>query len=199
MADIYNPAPVAPHPDSGTRRDFLLVAGSAFAAVGTAMALWPMIDQMNPDAGTLAESSIEVDLAPVALGQALTVLWRRKPIFIRHRTPQEIDASQKVQLNILRDDNARNPALPDSADAKDDNRVLKGHDEWLVLIGICTHLGCVPGGQRSSESKGPFGGWLCACHGSAYDTAGRIRKGPAPRNLDVPPYVFLSDTKIQIG
>lgn len=196
-ADISASQPsYEPH---GTRRDFLLVAGTAFAAVGTAMALWPMIDQMNPDAATLAEASIEVDLAPVAVGQALTVLWRKKPIFIRHRTQQEIDQAKSVALETLRDREARNPALPENANATDANRTIKGHDAWIVLIGVCTHLGCVPGGQRSSESKGIYGGWLCACHGSVYDTSGRIRQGPAPRNLDLPPYKFLTDTRIQIG
>lgn len=182
-----------------TRRDFLLVAGTAFAAVGVGMAIWPMLDQMNPNAATLADASIEVDLASVAVGQGLTVVWRRKPVFIRHRTSAEIEAARAVRLDTLRDNRAHNPAIADTADASDANRVKAGHDQWLVVIGVCTHLGCVPGGQRLTEPRGEFGGWLCACHWSQYDTSGRIRKGPAPYNLDVPPYAFLTDTKIRVG
>ena len=197
VADLASTA--NPHDWPTPRRDFLLVAGGAFAAVGGAMALWPMLDQMNPDAATLAQSSIEVDLAALTPGQGLTVMWRRKPVFIRHRTPQEIASAQNVALDGLRDNQAHNPGLAESADARDANRVKAGHEQWLVVIGVCTHLGCVPGGTRMTDAKGAYGGWLCSCHWSQYDTAGRIRQGPAPRNLDVPPYAFLSDTKVQIG
>jgi ubiquinol-cytochrome c reductase iron-sulfur subunit len=183
----------------GHRRDFLMVAGSTFAAVGGAMALWPMLDQMNPDASTLAQASIEIDVASLVPGQAMTVMWRRKPVFIRHRTPAEIAAARDVPLESLRDGRARNLSLSDQADARDANRVIAGREQWLVVLGVCTHLGCVPRGQTPIEARGAFGGWLCSCHWSQYDTSGRIRQGPAPRNLDVPPYAFLSDTNIRIG
>lgn len=166
--------------DDVSRRDFLYVAGAGFAAVGAAAAAWPLIDQMNPSADVLALSSTEVDLANVAVGQSITVMWRGKPVFVRHRTSKEIAEAETVNV----------ASLPDpQADAE---RVKK--PEWLVMVGVCTHLGCVPLGQR-----GDFGGWLCPCHGSHYDTSGRIRKGPAPTNLPVPEYTFLNDTTIRIG
>jgi len=163
-----------------TRRDFIVVAAGAFGAVGAAAAIWPFVHQMNPSADVLALSSTEVDLSQIAAGQSVTILWRGKPVFVRHRTAAEIDQAKK-------DDAA---ALPDPA--KDADRVKK--PEWLVMMGVCTHLGCVPLGQ-----KGDFGGWFCPCHGSHYDTSGRIRKGPAPANLPVPEYAFLNDTRIRIG
>lgn len=181
------------------RRDFLVLAAGAFAAVGAAAALWPFIDQMNPDAGAEALASIEVDLAPVAEGQAITVLWRGKPLFIRNRTKNEIAEARAVDVADLPDGFARNDALGEKAPATDENRIKAGHDNWLVLVGVCTHLGCIPKGQRAGDDKGAFNGWFCPCHGSHYDTSGRIRKGPAPRNLEVPPYEFLSATKIKIG
>jgi ubiquinol-cytochrome c reductase iron-sulfur subunit len=187
-------APVAINAEEPTRRDFIILAANAFVAVGGAVALWPFIDQMNPDAGALALASIEVDITPVKVGQAITVLWRGKPVFIRHRTPEEIASAKAVDLGELRDDSARNDALPESASAADENRTIKGHEEW-----ICTHLGCIPKGQALGDKRGDYGGWLCPCHGSHYDTAGRIRKGPAPRNLEVPVYSFLTDTKLKIG
>ncbi|MGI9522671.1 MAG: ubiquinol-cytochrome c reductase iron-sulfur subunit [Hyphomicrobiaceae bacterium] len=173
--------------DGTTRRDFLTLAGPAFFAVGGVMTLWPFIDQMNPDAGALALASIEVDLEPISEGQAITVMWRGKPVFIRYRTVQEVEEAKTVDLNDLPD--------PQS----DQQRTKQGHEQWLVMEGICTHLGCIPKGQSLGDSKGDFGGWFCPCHGSHYDTAGRIRKGPAPRNLIVPPYEFVSDSKIKIG
>lgn len=182
-----------------TRRDFIILAANAFVAVGGAVALWPFIDQMNPDAGALALASIEVDISPVKVGQAITVLWRGKPVFIRHRTPEEIAAGKAVDVAELRDDSARNDALPETTPATDENRTKKGHEEWIVMVGICTHLGCIPKGQALGDKRGDYGGWLCPCHGSHYDTAGRIRKGPAPRNLEVPVYEFLTDTKLKIG
>ncbi|MFN3399200.1 MAG: ubiquinol-cytochrome c reductase iron-sulfur subunit [Ferrovibrio sp.] len=163
-----------------TRRDFIVVAAGAFAAVGAAAAVWPFIHQMNPSADVLALSSTEVDLSQIAAGQSVTILWRGKPVFVRHRTEAEI-AQAKT------DDTA---VLPDPQ--KDADRVKK--PEWLVMMGVCTHLGCVPLGQQ-----GEFGGWFCPCHGSHYDTSGRIRKGPAPTNLPVPEYAFLNDTRIRIG
>jgi ubiquinol-cytochrome c reductase iron-sulfur subunit len=182
-----------------TRRDFIVIAAQAFAAVGTAVALWPFIHQMNPDASTQALASIEVDISPVKPGQAITVKWRGKPVFIRNRTEEEVKAARAVRVADLDDKSARNEALPESARATDENRTKAGKENWLVLVGICTHLGCIPKGQSMSDSRGEFGGWFCPCHGSHYDTSGRIRKGPAPRNLDVPPYEFLSDTQIKIG
>lgn len=168
-----------------TRRDLLLAATTVMATTGTALALWPFLDSLNPTADVQALSSIEVDLAPVAVGQAITVMWRGKPVFIRHRTEEEIAAARAVDIGTLRD--------PET----DAERTIRS--DWLVQIGICTHLGCVPQGQKPSDPKGDYGGWFCSCHGSHYDTAGRIRKGPAPRNLDIPPYAFLDDTTIRIG
>jgi ubiquinol-cytochrome c reductase iron-sulfur subunit len=185
--------------DGTSRRDFIVVAAQAFAGVGGAMALWPFISQMNPDASATALASTEVDLAPVKEGQAITVVWRGKPVFIRNRTKDEVKQAQDVKGSELLDDSARNDVLPERTPATDANRTKKGHENWLVLVGICTHLGCIPKGQSMADAKGDFGGWFCPCHGSHYDTAGRIRKGPAPRNLEVPPYDFVSDTKIKIG
>jgi len=175
-----------------TRRDFLYVATGTVAAVGTALATWPFIDQMNPSAAVLALASIEVDLTPIEQGQSITVMWRGKPVFIRRRSEKEIAEAGAVPLAELPDELARNANLPADALATDADRVTR--PEWLVLIGVCTHLGCIPLGQR-----GDYGGWLCPCHGSHYDTSGRIRKGPAPENLYVPPYAFLSDARIKIG
>ena len=181
------------------RRDFIVIAAQAFAGVGAAAALWPFIHQMNPDASTQAQASTEVDLAPVKEGQAITVVWRGKPVFIRNRTPEEVKKAVEVKLAELSDTSARNDALPEKAPATDANRTKKGKENWLILVGICTHLGCIPKGQSMSDARGDFGGWFCPCHGSHYDTAGRIRKGPAPRNLEVPNYEFISDTKVKIG
>lgn len=186
-------------PEAPNRRDFLVVAGNAFAAIGAASLIWPFVQQMNPDASAKALASTEVDLSPVKEGQAITVMWRGKPVFIRNRTKDEVTDAAKVALTDLPDEAARNDGLPAATTALDENRVKKGHENWLVLVGICTHLGCIPKGQSMSDSRGDFGGWFCPCHGSHYDTSGRIRKGPAPRNLEVPPYEFVSDTKIKIG
>jgi ubiquinol-cytochrome c reductase iron-sulfur subunit len=181
------------------RRDFLVVAGNAFAAVGAASLLWPFIQQMNPDASTLALSSVEVDLAPVKEGQAITAMWRGKPIFIRNRTKAEVQSAEDVDVKNLPDGDARNENLAPDAPATDANRTINGHENWIIIIGICTHLGCIPKGQALGDERGEFGGWFCPCHGSQYDTAGRIRKGPAPRNMEVPPYAFATETKIKIG
>jgi ubiquinol-cytochrome c reductase iron-sulfur subunit len=187
----------------GTRRDFLYIATGAVGVVGTLFALWPFIDQMNPDASVRALASIEVDLAPIAEGQAITVKWRGNPVFIRHRTPKEIEAAKAVPLDDLRDTEARNANLPDNAPATDENRVVGGKENMLVMLGVCTHLGCVPLGNEGDytvvENNQKVGGWFCPCHGSHYDTAGRIRKGPAPENLHVPLYTYVSDSKIRIG
>jgi ubiquinol-cytochrome c reductase iron-sulfur subunit len=165
-----------------TRRNFIHIA-TATAAIGAGAAtMWPLIDQMNPSADTLALSSIEVDYSKVALGQQITVNWRGKPVFIRHRTQQEIAAAVAGDHAQLRDP------------ATDASRHKPGKPEWLIVIGICTHLGCVP-----DFGQGPYHGWLCPCHGSVYDTAARIRSGPAPKNLYLPDYAFLSDSKVKIG
>lgn len=180
----------ADHADEANRRDFLVIAGNAFAAVGAASLLWPFIQQMNPDSSAKALASTDVDLSHVKEGQAITVMWRGKPVFIRNRTKKEIEEARSVDLAKLPDDG------PEAADEK---RVKPGHDNWIILVGICTHLGCIPKGQSIGDAKGDYDGWFCPCHGSHYDTSGRIRKGPAPHNLAVPPYEFVSDTKIKIG
>ena len=181
------------------RRDFIVIAAQAFAGVGAAMALWPFIQQMNPDASTQAAASIEVDLSPVKEGQAITVRWRGKPVFVRNRSKEEITKAVEVKVADLVDPSARNDMLPEKTPATDLNRTKKGKENWLILVGICTHLGCIPKGQSLGDARGDYGGWLCPCHGSHYDTCGRIRKGPAPRNLEVPTYEFVSDTKVKIG
>jgi len=181
------------------RRDFIVIAATAFAGVGAAVALWPFIHQMNPDASTQALASIEVDLSPIREGQAITVSWRGKPVFIRNRTAEEVKAARAVKMPDLKDPLARNEALPERARATDENRTKTGKENWLVLVGICTHLGCIPKGQSMGDQRGDYGGWFCPCHGSHYDTAGRIRFGPAPQNLLVPPFEFLSDSMIKIG
>ncbi|MFV0298466.1 MAG: ubiquinol-cytochrome c reductase iron-sulfur subunit [Hyphomicrobiaceae bacterium] len=190
---------MASETENPNRRDFLTVAATSWAAVGAAATLWPLVQQMNPDASTQALASVEVDLSPVQEGQAITVMWRGKPIFVRNRTKKEIGEAKAVKMSELRDDKARNDALPEAAQATDANRTKKGHENWLIMIGICTHLGCIPKGQSLGDARGDYGGWFCPCHGSHYDTAGRIRKGPAPANLEVPVYNFMTPTKIKIG
>ncbi|MEL6372695.1 MAG: ubiquinol-cytochrome c reductase iron-sulfur subunit [Pseudomonadota bacterium] len=180
------------------RRDFVVIAASAFAGVGALATLWPLVQQMNPDRSAQALATTEVDLEPVEEGQAITIMWRGKPIFVRNRTADEVAAAKEVDLGDLPDPLSR-AAFAEGEPATDANRTLAGKEKWLVMVGICTHLGCIPKGQSLSDTKGEFGGWFCPCHGSHYDTAGRIRKGPAPRNMDVPPYEFVSDTKIRIG
>ena len=188
---------VTNHDASGkpTRRDFLYLVTGMAGAVGAAAVAWPFIDQMRPDASTLALASIEVDVAAVEPGMSLTVKWRGKPIFIRNRTAKEIDEANAVALGDLKDPVARNANIAPDAQATDiDRSAGQGKENWIVMIGSCTHLGCVPLGQA-----GDFGGWFCPCHGSHYDTAGRIRKGPAPQNLAIPTFAFTSDTVIKIG
>ncbi|MDZ7907835.1 MAG: ubiquinol-cytochrome c reductase iron-sulfur subunit [Gemmobacter sp.] len=179
---------------AGTRRDFLYFATAGAGAVATGAAVWPLVNQMNASADVRALASIYVDVSGVAVGSQLTVKWRGKPVFIRRRTPEEIEAARAVQLSDLIDTQAENANKP-GADASDANRTLDDAGEWLVMLGVCTHLGCVPLGNGSGE----FGGWFCPCHGSHYDTAGRIRKGPAPRNLDVPMAQFTDATTILLG
>lgn len=185
MASTVHSTAHGAHGDGGTRRDFLYLATGAMGAIGAGLAAWPLVDSMNPSAEVLAVSATEVDLAPVAVGMAVTVKWRGKPVFIRHRTEKEIKEAEDVNVAELRDPQT------------DKSRTQK--PGWIVVIGICTHLGCVPLGQKPTDPRGDYGGWFCPCHGSQYDTSGRIRKGPAPTNLTVPGYTFLSDTKIKIG
>ncbi len=180
-----------------TRRDFLYIATGAMAAVGAGLVAWPFIDQMNPTSAVLALASIEQDISAIALGQQVVFKWRGHPLFVRRRTPAEIESARKVPLSDLPDQDARNANLPDGSPATDANREIK--PEWLVLVGVCTHLGCTPTVSTPAVPQGDYGGWLCHCHGSQYDTAGRIRKGPAPQNLAVPPYSFLSPTRIKVG
>jgi ubiquinol-cytochrome c reductase iron-sulfur subunit len=191
------------HNDGVQRRDFLMIATGAVAAVGGAMVAWPLISQMNPDASVRALASVEVDLAPLAEGQAITIKWRGNPVFIRHRTKAEIEAAKAVKMDELADPIARSGLVKDGDPATDENRTIKGKEQYVVMMGVCTHLGCVPIGNEGEfavvEGGGKLGGWFCPCHGSHYDTAGRIRKGPAPQNLPVPEYTFISDTKIKIG
>ncbi len=180
--------------DAGTRRDFLYYATAGAGVVATGAAVWPLVNQMNPSADTRALASIYVDVSGVEVGTQLTVKWRGKPVFIRRRSPEEIESARAVALTDLPDQNAENANKP-GADASDANRTLDEAGEWLVMMGVCTHLGCVPLGNGSGE----FGGWFCPCHGSHYDTSGRIRKGPAPRNLDVPVAQFTDETTILLG
>ena len=174
-----------------TRRDFLMVATGAMAAVGAIATAWPFINNLNPAADTLALSSIEVNVKPIAVGQAITVKWRGKPVFIRHRTPEEIKEAESVKLSELPDPETDTKRVTDTA--------KKVRPEWLIVVGVCTHLGCVPLGAGEGETRGIFGGYFCPCHGSTYDTAARIRKGPAPKNLEVPEYAFSTDTVVKVG
>jgi ubiquinol-cytochrome c reductase iron-sulfur subunit len=179
-----DPTHAAPDP---SRRDFIYIATTVAALGGVAAVAWPLVDQMNPSADTLALSSIEYDVSKVPLGQQVTVLYRKQPLFVRHRTPKEIALADAVDIKTLRDP------------ATDASRVKPGKSEWLILIGVCTHLGCTPNFDGGDLDPGRYGGWFCPCHGSVYDTSGRIRKGPAPKNLAVPDYTFETDTKIKVG
>jgi ubiquinol-cytochrome c reductase iron-sulfur subunit len=183
----------ADHPEP-TRRDFLYIATGGVVVVGAALIAWPLIDQMNPDAAALALAQVDVDVSSVKPGESLIVKWRGKPVVVRQRTDKEITEAKAVNLSELRDQSARNANLPDSAPATDANRSTPGKEAWFVMVQICTHLGCVPLGQ-----SGNYDGWFCPCHGSQYDTAGRIRQGPAPQNMAIPLYKFTSDTTIRIG
>ena len=169
------------------RRDFINIAAVSTAGVGAAALLYPLINQMNPSADVLALASVEIDISAIEPGQAVKTIWRKQPIFIRNLTPQEIAAADAVPLGDLRD--------PQTLE----ERTLEGKQNWLITLGVCTHLGCVPLGAAEGENRGEYGGYFCPCHGSHYDTAGRIRKGPAPLNLEVPTYEFTSDTTVRIG
>lgn len=187
---------------TATRRDFIHIMAGAAAATGGAAAVWPLVHQMNPDASVLALSTKEVDLSAVEVGQAIKVFWQGKPVFIRRRTEAEIGEAEATTLGELIDDAARNDNLSD-AEATDTARVTArdgvARPEWMILVGVCTHLGCIPLGTTAGENRGEYNGWFCPCHGSHYDISGRIRKGPAPENLLIPPYEFISDTVVKIG
>ncbi|HEV2186348.1 MAG TPA: ubiquinol-cytochrome c reductase iron-sulfur subunit [Stellaceae bacterium] len=179
--------------DGETRRDFLTLTATAVGVVGAACAIWPFIDSLNPAKDTLALSTTDVDLSPIQVGQRLTVAWQGAPAFISHRTADEIKAAQNVDISTLRDPQT------DAQRVKQSTFNGKVMSEWLIVKGVCTHLGCIPLGQKPTDDRGAFGGWFCPCHGSVYDTSGRRRDGPAPRNLEVPTYKFTSDTAITIG
>lgn len=177
------------------RRDFLYIATAMTGVVGAGAAAWPFIDQMRPDASTLALATVDVDISAIEPGMSVTVKWRGKPVFVRNRTEEEVEEARAVPVAELPDQNARNQNLSPDAPANDVSRSAgEGLENWIVMIGSCTHLGCVPLGQA-----GDFGGWFCPCHGSHYDTAGRIRSGPAPENLHIPTYDFISDSIVRIG
>ena len=182
----------------GTRRDFIYYATAGTGAVVTGVAVWPLIDQMNPSADVQALSSIRVDLSGVEPGSQLTVKFLGKPVFIRRRTPEEIEAARAADLGDLPDNDARN-ANAAGMDGSDENRALDEAGEWLVMIGVCTHLGCVPLGNAGDYTIDGVGGWFCPCHGSHYDTSGRIRRGPAPENLPIPTAEFVDETTVQLG
>ena len=177
----------APHDDGVRRRDFINIAAVSAAGVGALATLYPLINQMNPAADTLALASIEVDVSAIQPGQAIKTIFRKQPLFVRHLTPQEIAEANSVPLGELRDAQTLS------------ERTAEGKPQWLITMGVCTHLGCVPLGAAEGENKGEYGGYFCPCHGSHYDTAGRIRKGPAPINLEVPVYTFTSDTVVTVG
>jgi ubiquinol-cytochrome c reductase iron-sulfur subunit len=165
-----------------SKRDFVTMTGLGLSAIGACAVAVPLIDSMNPSADVLAQASVEVEIANIAVGEQKKVMWRGKPVFIYHRTPEQIAEAKADDAGDLKDP------------AEDKSRVKEGKDEWLVMVGVCTHLGCIP-----LSGEGQYGGWFCPCHGSHYDISGRVRKGPAPTNLVIPPYEFLSDTKIKIG
>ena len=171
--------------EKDSRRDFLYLSSMTIGGIGVAAFIWPVVKSMNPAEDTLALGSTEVDLSNILVGQSMTVKWRGRPVFIRRRTQEEINEANSVDISSLKDP------------VEDKDRVQQA--EWLIMEGVCTHLGCVPLGQKISDTKGEYNGWFCPCHGSHYDTSGRVRKGPAPDNLPIPPYKFLSDTKIIIG
>ncbi|PZQ61644.1 MAG: ubiquinol-cytochrome c reductase iron-sulfur subunit [Sphingomonas taxi] len=182
-----NPAPYREEPHDPRRRDFINIAAVSFAGVGAVAIVLPLINQMNPSADVLALSTTEIDISKIAPGQAIKASFRKQPLFVRNLTPTEIAAADAVNVSSLRD--------PQTLE----ERTKAGKKNWLITLGVCTHLGCVPLGAGEGENKGPFGGYFCPCHGSAYDTAGRIRQGPAPQNLHVPEYAFTSDTVVTVG
>ena len=192
MSETVNSDDHGEHIDEG-KRDFIYIATGAVAAAGGLSLAWPMVAQMGKAADTLAAGSIEINLSGIAEGQQLKMLWRGKPVFVRHRTPAEIAEADAVDVSDLRDKQTDNQRLVANAQGEVDPK-------YLVMIGVCTHFGCVPVGEQGKvDAQGEFGGWYCPCHGSHYDTSGRIRKGPAPKNLEIPPYEYISDTVIKVG
>jgi ubiquinol-cytochrome c reductase iron-sulfur subunit len=187
MAAVEQGEGLSPQDEGVRRRDFINVAAVSFAGVGGAALLVPLVNQMNPSADVLALAQIDVDLSAIEEGQAIKTIWRKQPIFIRNLTAAEIQAANAVNVSTLRD--------PQTLA----ERTKEGHENWLITLGVCTHLGCVPLGAAEGENRGEYGGYFCPCHGSHYDTAARIRKGPAPTNLVVPDYEFTSDTAVRIG
>lgn len=199
MMSQTNDQPV--HEPTSERRDFLYHATVSAGAVASGAAVWPLIDSMNPSADVTASGTVRVDLSDVEPGQRITVKWQGRPVFVWRRSAAAIEAARAVDLDDLVDpiDTSReNPNRRSDLPARDENRTADAAGEWLIVIGVCTHLGCIPLGQDGS-AVGEFGGWFCPCHGSHYDTSGRIRKGPAPRNLDIPPYILGDDLKLVIG
>ena len=190
------PPPPPADDDSQSRRDFLVLTAGAMGAVGACVAAYPLVQSMNPAADTLAMSTTDVDLSDLKEGQAKTVVWQGKPVFIKFRTQQEIDEARAVPLSQLKD---QNPAQTDQERVAQSKFGGQDMPQWLVVVGVCTHLGCIPLGQKPTDPHGDFDGWFCPCHGSQYDSSGRIRKGPAPKNLLVPPYQFTDETHIKIG
>ncbi len=168
-----------------TRRGFMQMFAASLGVMGGAIAAWPLVNSLNPAKDTLALATVEVDISDIPVGSSKTVMWRGKPVFIRHRTEEEIAMAEAVDVKSLTDKQS------------DESRVQR--PEWLIAVGVCTHLGCIPQGQKPTENRGEYGGWFCSCHGSEYDTSGRIRKGPAPKNLVVPPYKFVNNTTVKIG
>jgi ubiquinol-cytochrome c reductase iron-sulfur subunit len=191
MADAGSPQSV--------RRDFIVQAAYAFAGVGGAIALWPFIDQMNPHPATPAAEVTDVDLSPIQPGQTILVRWRNQPIFVRHRTPEEVRMARSTPVSALNDRSARNQELPRTASADDANRTKEGHDDWLVVVGLCTHMGCLLRPEDTATALSTGEGWVCPCHAARFDLSGRVVSGPARTNLPVPPYRFLSATRIRIG
>ena len=187
---------------AGSRRDFIYFATAGAGAVATGAAVWPLINSMNPSADVLSQSTVQVDLSGMERGQRITVNWQGKPVFVWRRAQAAIDAARATPLDALvdrTDDVRENPNLKQPVPALDQNRTADPAGEWLIVIGICTHLGCVPVGQGPGDALGEFDGWFCPCHGSHYDTSGRIRKGPAPRNLDIPRYTLAEDLTLTVG
>ena len=180
------------------RRDFLQFAALGFVGVGAAVSLWPLIHQMNPHSGTPPPETIEVDLGPIGPGQAIIVTWRGKPISIRHRTDEEVRVARATRISDLIDPFARNEALPDRMQATDENRTKAGYDRWIVVVALCTHLNCVLKPGERIEGADDLG-WFCPCHAARFDLSGRVRAGPAPRNLLVPPYAFAGPSQLRIG
>jgi ubiquinol-cytochrome c reductase iron-sulfur subunit len=192
MADICQVAQPA-------RRDFIVQAAQAFVGVGSAAALWPLVAQMNPNNATSPPEVKEVDLSSIQPGKTMTVQWRSTPILIRHRTPEEVRMARSARVSELPDRLARNAALPKNTPAEDGNRIKVGHDSWLVAVGLCTHLGCLLNSDEAAATLATGAGWVCPCHAARFDLSGRVVSGPARINLSVPPYTFLSATRIRIG